>query len=112
MRTLEITILIVVFDPVVSFRETVLEKSSCAVISKSPNKHHRLYFEVRPLEGFPEAIDEGQIDPRDDPKACSKILYEEFGWDKDLAKKVWCFGPKTTSPNMVVDMCKGVQYFE
>ncbi|KAG2679721.1 hypothetical protein I3843_11G064500 [Carya illinoinensis] len=47
---------------------------------------------------------------KDDPKLRSKILSEEFGWDKDLAKKIWCFGPETTGPNMVVDMCKGVQY--
>ncbi|TQE08742.1 hypothetical protein C1H46_005590 [Malus baccata] len=66
-------------DPVVSFRETVLEKSSRTVMSKSPNKHNRLYMEARPLE-------------------------------EDLAKKIWCFGPETTGPNLVVDMCKGVQY--
>ncbi len=30
--------------------------------------------------------------------------------DEDLAKKIWCFGPDTTEPNMGVDMCKGVQY--
>ncbi|KAK9937519.1 hypothetical protein M0R45_014301 [Rubus argutus] len=102
---------IVKSDPVVSFRETVLEKSSRTVMSKSPNKHNRLYMEARPLEeGLPEAIDDGRIGPRDDPKTRSKILAEEFGWDKDLAKKIWCFGPETTGPNMVVDMCKGVQY--
>ncbi|KAJ4851596.1 pre-tRNA nuclear export protein [Turnera subulata] len=98
-------------DPVVSFRETVIEKSCRTVMSKSPNKHNRLYMEARPMEpGLAEAIDDGRIGPRDDPKARSKILSEEFGWDKDLAKKIWCFGPETTGPNMVVDMCKGVQY--
>ncbi|GFZ12639.1 ribosomal protein S5/Elongation factor G/III/V family protein [Actinidia rufa] len=102
---------IVKSDPVVSFRETVLEKSCRIVMSKSPNKHNRLYMEARPLEeGLAEAIDDGRIGPRDDPKVRSKILSEEFGWDKDLAKKIWCFGPETTGPNMVVDMCKGVQY--
>ncbi|GBG73856.1 hypothetical protein CBR_g17567 [Chara braunii] len=100
-----------VSDPVVSFRETVLEKSCRTVMSKSPNKHNRLYFEARPLEdGLAEAIDDGKIGPKDDPKVRSKILAEEFKWDKDLAKKIWCFGPETTGPNMVVDMCKGVQY--
>ncbi|KAG8479547.1 hypothetical protein CXB51_029160 [Gossypium anomalum] len=102
---------IVKSDPVVSFRETVLERSCRTVMSKSPNKHNRLYMEARPLEeGLAEAIDDGRIGPRDDPKVRSKILAEEFGWDKDLAKKIWCFGPETTGPNMVVDMCKGVQY--
>nr|GLL17579.1 elongation factor 2 [Ipomoea trifida] len=102
---------IITSDPVVSFRETVLEKSCRIVMSKSPNKHNRLYMEARPMEeGLAEAIDDGRIGPRDDPKVRSKILSEEFGWDKDLAKKIWCFGPETTGPNMVVDMCKGVQY--
>ncbi|XP_019099549.1 PREDICTED: LOW QUALITY PROTEIN: elongation factor 2 [Camelina sativa] len=105
-------------DPVVSFRETVCDRSSRTVMSKSPNKHNRLYMEARPMEeGLAEAIDDGRIGPRDDPKIRSKILAEEskilaeeFGWDKDLAKKIWAFGPETTGPNMVVDMCKGVQY--
>ncbi|KAK3164901.1 hypothetical protein QOZ80_1AG0026250 [Eleusine coracana subsp. coracana] len=100
-----------VSPPVVSFRETVSGKSCRTVMSKSPNSHNRLYMEARPMEeGLAEAIDEGHVGPRDDPKARSKILSEEFGWDKDLAKKIWCFGPETTGPNIVVDMCKGVQY--
>ncbi len=103
---------IIVSNPVVSFHETVLEKSVCTAMSKSLNKHNHLYFEARPLEeGLAEAIDDGRIGPRDDPKVRSKVLAEEFGWDKDLTKKIWCFGPETTSPNMVVDMCKGVQYW-
>ena len=61
-------------------------------------------------ENLPEAIDEGRIGPRDDPKGRGKILSEEFGWDKDLAKKIWCFGPDTIGPNMFTDVTKGVQY--
>jgi elongation factor 2 len=62
-------------------------------MSKSPNKHYHLYFEARPLEeGLAEAIDDGHIGPRDDPKVRSKVLAEEFGWDMDLTKKIWCFG--------------------
>ncbi|OVA11882.1 Elongation factor [Macleaya cordata] len=98
-------------DPLVSFRETVLERSCRTVMSKSPNKHNRLYMEARPLEeGLAEAIDEGHIGSRDDLNVRSKVLSEEFGWDKDLANKIWCFGPDTTGPNMVVDRCKGVHF--
>ena len=61
-------------------------------------------------DGLAEAVDEGRIGPRDDPKLRSKILAEEFGWDKDLAKKIWCFGPDTMGPNMLTDITKGVQY--
>ncbi|KAL5564434.1 hypothetical protein UlMin_027598 [Ulmus minor] len=80
-------------DLVVSFAKTVLEN---------------LYREARPLEeGLAEAIDDGRIVPRDDHKGSSKIMSEEFSWEKDLAKKICCFGLATTGPNMVVDMCKG-----
>jgi elongation factor 2 len=101
-----------VSDPVVSFRETVSKASEKIVMSKSPNKHNRVYMTARPLEeGLPEAIDEGVVGPRDEPKVRGRTLAEKFGWDKDIgARKIWCFGPDTTGPNMVIDMTKGVQY--
>lgn len=34
-------------DPVVSFRETVTQQSTKTVMSKSPNKHNRLYLQVK-----------------------------------------------------------------
>jgi elongation factor 2 len=98
-------------DPVVSFRESVSEMSDHMCMSKSPNKHNRLYFQAGPMEdGLAEAIDAGDVTPRDEPKARGRFLAEKFGWDKDLSKKIWCFGPDTTGPNLIVDMCKGVQY--
>ena len=51
-----------------------------------------------------------QIGPRDDPKTRTKVLTEDFAWDKDLTKKIWCFGPDTNGPNLFVDITKGVQY--
>lgn len=100
-----------VSEPVVSFRETVTATSDHIVMSKSPNKHNRLYLQARPLEdGLPEAIDEGKVGPRDDPKIRTKTLTEDFGWDKEITKKIWAFGPDTNGPNMLVDVTKGVQY--
>jgi elongation factor 2 len=100
-----------VSPPVVSFRETVSATSDHIVMSKSPNKHNRIYLQARPMEeGLAEAIDDGKIGPRDDPKIRGKIMSEEFGWDKDMAKKIWCFGPDTTGPNLMSDIAKGVQY--
>ena len=99
-------------DPVVSFRETVNGTSDHICMSKSPNKHNRLYFQAVAMdEGLAEAIDNGEVTPRDDPKTRGRFLADKYGWDKDLgAKKIWCFGPDTTGPNLIVDMCKGVQY--
>jgi elongation factor 2 len=100
-----------VSPPVVSFRETVSVISDHIVMSKSPNKHNRLYCQAAPLEfGLAKAIDEGKVSSRDDPKVRSKILHQDFGWDKEVAKKIWCFGPDTSGANIMVDNTKGVQY--
>jgi len=99
-------------DPVVSFRETVQGTSDHICMSKSPNKHNRLYFQAVAMDtGLAEAIDNGDVTPRDDPKIRGRYMADKYGWDKELgAKKIWCFGPDTTGPNLIVDMCKGVQY--
>jgi elongation factor 2 len=98
-------------DPVVSFRETVTDKSTQTCLSKSPNKHNRLWCTAEPLaEGLPEEIEDGKVTPRDDPKSRARILSEKYGWDLTEARKIWCFGPDTTGPNLLVDQSKGVQY--
>jgi len=51
-----------------------------------------------------------QVNLRDDIKVRSKILVDEFGWDKEVSKKIWAFGPDTMGPNIMCDITKGVQY--
>jgi len=102
---------IVVSEPVVSFRETVIAESSQVCLSKSPNKHNRLFVTARPLEeGLAEAIDNNHVTPKDEPKARARLLAEKYNWDVAEARKIWCFGPNTNGPNVVVDCTKGVQY--
>jgi elongation factor 2 len=102
---------LIVSEPVVSFRETVIEESSIMALSKSPNKHNRLYVKALPLaDGLSEAIDNGTITPRDDPKVRARKLAEEYGWDPTEARKIWAFGPNTNGSNVCVDVTKGVQY--
>jgi len=97
--------------PVVSYRETVAGKSNQMCLSKSPNKHNRLYMTAEPFEkGLAEAIDDGKITSNEDPKTRGKTLSTEFKWDPEHARKIWCFGPDGNGPNMVVDVSKGVQY--
>jgi elongation factor 2 len=98
-------------DPVVSFRETVIEESDRMCLSKSPNKHNRLYVKALPMSAeLQNAIEAGSVGPKDDPKARARLLSEEHGWDPTDARKIWCFGPETTGPNVLVDVTKGVQY--
>jgi len=102
---------LIVSEPVVSFRETVLEESNIMCLSKSPNKHNRLFVKALPLaEGLPEAIDKGEITPKDEPKARARKLADEYQWDPTEARKIWSFGPNTDGPNVLVDVTKGVQY--
>ncbi|TGZ77275.1 elongation factor 2 [Ascodesmis nigricans] len=97
--------------PVVSYRETVGAKSSMTALSKSPNKHNRLYVTAEPLdEEVSTAIESGKISPRDDFKARARILADEFGWDVTDARKIWCFGPDGNGANLLIDQTKAVQY--
>jgi len=49
-------------DPVVSYRETVTEESNIMCLSKSPNKHNRLFMRACPMpDGLAEDIDSGEV---------------------------------------------------
>jgi len=98
-------------DPVVAYRETVSGKSSMTALSKSPNKHNRIYMVAEPLaEEVSKDIENGKVSPRDDFKVRARILADEHGWDVTDARKIWCFGPDTNGPNLLVDQTKAVQY--
>merc|ERR1719180_345709 len=98
-------------DPVVSYRETVRSASSQTCLSKSPNKHNRLFMTaVNMPDGLPEDIDNGDVTSRDDPKIRGRYLADKYDYDAGEARKIWCFGPEGTGPNIVIDASKGVQY--
>jgi elongation factor 2 len=98
-------------DPVVSYRETVSANSSQTCLSKSPNKHNRLYIVAEPLdEDLSKAIEDGPAGPKSDPKERAKLYREKFDWDENAARKIWAWGPETEGANVVVDQTQAVQY--
>jgi len=98
-------------DPVVSYRETVSEESNMMCLSKSPNKHNRLFMKAVPMpDGLPEDIDSGEVTSKQDFKIRGRYLADKYEYDITEARKIWCFGPDTTGPNIVIDATKGVQY--
>jgi elongation factor 2 len=98
-------------EPIVTYKETVSTTSNQVCMSKSANKHNRLYVTAEPLaDGLPELIEKGDMGPKDDPKIRAKRLMEEFNWDKNDTQKIWTFGPDNSGPNMLVDVTKGVQF--
>merc|ERR1712166_88078 len=104
-------------NPVVSFRETVTIESERMCLSKSPNKHNRLYMKAQPMgTELCDKLDKGEeISANNsaagqDVKTRGRYLADNFGWDVNHARKIWCFGPDTTGPNTVVDVTTGVQF--
>ena len=94
----------VMSDPVVSYRETVAGESNQTCLSKSPNKHNRLYVVADKIqEELCKEIEDGKCGPKADIKDKVKILKEKYDWDDNAARKIWCYGPDTDGANLVVD---------
>merc|ERR1719456_649739 len=103
--------------PSVQYRETVTDASSQMCLSKSPNKHNRLFVKAEPMdEEVNRAIEANRIYPTQELKTRTKLLEKEFNWDKTDALKIWGFGPAPeeagapAGANLLVDQTKGVQY--
>merc|ERR1712240_513971 len=97
--------------PVVSYRETVSSESYMTCLSKSPNKHNRLFLTAKPMpDGLPEDIDKGEVSDKQDFKIRGRYLSDKYEYNVDEARKIWCFGPEGTGPNILIDATKGVQY--
>merc|ERR1719204_1709141 len=59
-------------------------------------------------DGLSEDIENGEVNPRDDFKTRGRYLADDY--DVTEARKIWCFGPDTNGPNLLIDCSKGVQY--
>uniref|UniRef100_T1GLI3 Uncharacterized protein n=1 Tax=Megaselia scalaris TaxID=36166 RepID=T1GLI3_MEGSC len=63
-------------------------------LSKSPNKHNRLFMKACPMfDGLAEDIDNA---------------HHKYDYAVTEAR-IWCFSPDGTGPNFVTDCTKGVQ---
>jgi len=56
------------------------------------------------------AIEADDVSAKEEQKARNRKLADKYGWDVNEAKKIWCFGPETSGPNLLVDVTKAVQY--
>jgi len=98
-------------DPVVTYKETVTAESDRQCLSKSPNKHNRIYMQAVPLgDDLANDIEADVITFKMDQKERNRILADKHEWDKNEAMKIWCFGPETSGPNLLCDKTSGVQY--
>jgi len=102
-------------QPVVSYCETVQQESDRMCLSKSANKHNRLFMKASPMPiTMINDIAEGQIVPNpQDAKAQAREVVEKypvFDVNELGPKKLWAFGPDGTGPNLMIDASSGVQY--
>jgi elongation factor 2 len=96
---------IITSEPLINYRETV--KGSCdAIMSKSPNRHNKLFMRVEPLEPkIAHMLRTGEISDLKDKKVVSDLLKAE-GWDTDTIKRVMRFDSRG---NVLINGTKGVQ---
>ena len=95
-------------QPLINYRETI-RASAGPIMSKSPNRHNKIFMRVEPLGGdIIEMIKTGHIKEDMDKKEMAKILRAK-GWEADQAKKVAAVDPLG---NLLVDETKGVQFIQ
>jgi len=98
-------------DPVVPYKETVTAQSTQTCLSKSPNKHNKLFLVAEPLkEELVNDIENNIIKAGDDLKTTARTLIDKYEWEQHDARKLWCFGPENSGANLLVDQTKAVQY--
>ncbi|MBM3904434.1 MAG: elongation factor EF-2 [Thaumarchaeota archaeon] len=99
---------IVTSQPLINYRETIQNESE-VVMSKSPNRHNKIFMKVEPLE--PEIADmirAGQLSEMKDKKEMENLLKSK-GWDTDTAKRVMRFDSRG---NIMINGTKGVQFIQ
>lgn len=99
-------------NPLVSYMETVTEKSQFCV-SKSANKHNRIYCTSEPLDKeLTESIEAGAVKPTMEKKDLTNLLVNTYRMEKNDVAKIWAFGPNDEGPNMLIDMTEACTYMK
>ena len=95
-------------EPIVVYRETVSAKAG-PVEGKSPNKHNRFYITVEPLDDeLFKAMQKGKIKEGKVKGKESAAEFQEYGMEKDEAKKVW----DVYNKSVFINATRGIQYLD
>ncbi|HXV66722.1 MAG TPA: elongation factor EF-2 [Nitrosopumilaceae archaeon] len=97
---------VITSEPLINYRETV--KGTCEpVMSKSPNRHNKIFMKVEPLEpAIGDLLRSGQIGEMKDKKMMAELLKKE-GWDTDTIKRIMRLDSRG---NVLINGTKGVQF--
>lgn len=98
-------------DPIVTYCETLTDTFEKPVMSKSANKHNRIYATAAPLnDELALEMENGTISMKMDKKELTKALVKTYDFDKNEVSRIWSFGPNGDGPNMVIDSTRGCQF--
>ena len=102
-----------VSEPVVPYRETILDKS-IPCYAKSNTGLNRILFMSQPVpEKLVEDITNDLIVLNNDTKQITKKLVDDYQFDVMDSKRFWGYGPeKDTRTNFLTDDSKGVPYLD
>ncbi|EED96637.1 U5 small nuclear ribonucleoprotein, U5 snRNP [Thalassiosira pseudonana CCMP1335] len=105
LRTVYSDIEVKVADPVVGFRETVVETSSVKCFSETANKRNKLTFIAEPLDdGLAEKLEAGKVNLNWDNRKLGRFFQTKYDWDLLSSRSVWAFGSSPThGTNILMD---------
>jgi U5 small nuclear ribonucleoprotein component len=104
LRDIYGTIDVKVADPVVTFRETVMDISSLRCFAETPNMHNKITMISEPLDkALADDIETGQILISQPKKKVGDYLQKHYNWDLLAGRRIWAFGPETQGPNLLID---------
>ena len=94
-----------VADPIVSFRETVVDTSSVKCFAETANKRNKLTFIAEPMDdGLAEKLEAGKINPEWGPKKLGGFFQMYHDWDLLSSRSIWAFGDSPThGTNILMD---------
>ena len=98
---------VIASEPTVVYRETIRREAG-PFLGKSPNKHNKLWFVVKPLdERVVELIRTGVLTEALSRRKRLEVLMKEAGWSSREARDVIAID---RNANILVDATTGVQY--
>jgi elongation factor 2 len=93
-------------SPIVAYRESVLGQGKI-VMTKSPNKHNKLWVQVKPLEDkVVELMENGELAEKIEQKQIENMLQKEAKYTTAEAKNVWALDEHR---NMLINSTKNIQ---
>ncbi|KAJ1921098.1 hypothetical protein H4219_000957 [Mycoemilia scoparia] len=104
LRKLYSEIEIKVADPVVTFRETVVEMSSIKCYAHTSNNKNKITMIAEPLDkGIAEDIEENRVSLKWPVRQVGEYFESNYGWDILAGRSIWAFGPDANGPNTLSD---------